>query len=76
MLRREAHVSYMLEARGRADHGLIDLSARAGLLLLVGTGRAGLGFGILGAIVDLLEEVARLAFVCKREADQALVAFE
>lgn len=75
MLCREAHMSYMLEARRRTDHRLVDLAARSRLLLL-GTGRAGFGLGILGAIVDLLEEVARFAFVCEREADEALVAFE
>lgn len=65
----------VLEARGGADHGFVDLAAGSGLLLL-GGGRAGLGLCILGAIVDLFEEIVCLAFVSERKADETLVAFE
>lgn len=39
----------MLEARGGADHRLIDLAA-GGSLLLLAAGRGGFGLGILGTV--------------------------
>ena len=75
VLGREAHVSYVFEARRGTDHGLVDLSAGSAFFLL-GGGGAAFGLCVLGAIADLLEEVVGLAVIRKRKADQAFVAFE
>lgn len=65
----------MFEARGSANHGLIDFAAR-GRLFLLAARRAGLGLGILGAIRDLLEQIAGLAFIREGEANETLITFE